>query len=386
MFKSSRALPVGTIHTGKNGVKYIKTPSGKWRRKYDNESMGLKVSVAAIKRQVNKAQTTRELMNIVLEHRDRFSDAQGHPFPFIQELSTYVAAHGEKIEGAESANFKNPLKIVSPKKIKPVKENRALGKWEREGWTLEFPEKLSKIIEYNSVKDIAVSKDCLSAIKKAGFHDVDHFAQKVNDWVRSNRVISKFYLSDVLKEWVDEPVMKNQMETGTSRGILDEHSRDDWESKIVGTPINTITMAPRERPVYGIVGKHDQGPAGEYGSSSIIFKDSVRERTTYTIGNSSSEQGAFQGDVRAMFNKGRPVDYDYIPVFLLETKQVLKYVRTYMEAQIWGSADLTQDAEKIVIGDDDIDHIKQNEALWNKFKAKMAIAGVAIEDTKGNLL
>jgi hypothetical protein len=243
MSKSGRALPIGTIHTGKNGVKYIKTPSGKWRRKYDRESRGLKVSVAAIKRQVNKAQTARELMNIVLEHRDRFSDAQG----------------------------------------------------------------------------VSISVD-------------------------------------------------------------------DWESKTAGTPVNTITMVPRERPVYGIVGKHDQRPAIEYGNSSIIFKDSVRERTTYTIGNSSSEQGAFQNDVRAIFNKGRPVEQDNIPAFLLETKQVLRYVRTYMEAQIWGSADLTQDAEKIVIGDDDIDYIKQNEALWNKFKAKMKMAGVAIEDTKGNSL
>jgi hypothetical protein len=322
-----------------------------------------------------------------LEHRDRFSDAQGYPFPFIQELSKYVAAHGEKIEGSESANLKNPLKIVSPEKIKPIKENRALDKWEREGWTLEFPEKLSKIIEYNSVKDIEVPKDCLSAIKKAGFHDVDHFAQKVNDWVRSNRVISKFYLSDVLKYWVDAPIMKNQMETGTSRGTLDEHSRDDWETKIAGTPVNTITMVPRERPIYGIVGKHDQGPASEYGNSSIIFKDSVRERTTYTIGNSSSEQGAFQGDVKAIFNKGRSIDQDSLSGSLSNSRDVLQHRKhEYMEAQIWGSADLTQDTEKIVIGDDDIDYINQNKVLWDKFKTKMAMAGVAIEDTRGHSL
>jgi hypothetical protein len=266
-------------------------------------------------------------------------------------------------------------------------EKRGSDKWEIDRWTPEFPEKLSKIMEYNSVKDIEISEECLSAIKRAGFNDVDDFAQEVNDWVRSNRIISRFYLRDVLKHWAYEPILKNQIETGTSHGgILDEHSRNIWETKTAGMPVNSTTMTPRERPVYGIVGKNDQEPAREYGYSSIIFKDSVRERTTYTIGNSSSEQGAFQGDVKAIFNRGRPIDFGYFPSILLETQNVLRYAHTYMEAQIWGSADLTKDAEKIVIGDNDVVHISQNKALWNKFKAKMARAGVAIEDTKGNLL
>jgi hypothetical protein len=336
------------------------------------------MAVSAIKRKIAAAKDAQTMLQIVLENRERFSDAQGHPLPFIQELSRYVAAHGGKIEETGS---------TESKKIKPIHEKRASDKWEIDRWTSEFPEKLSKITEYNSVKDTEVSKECLSAIKKAGFNDVDDFAQKVNNWVRSNRIISRFYLEDVLKYWADEPILKNQMETGTSRGgILDEHSRDIWETKIAGTPVNAATMTPRERPVYGIVGKNDQEPAHEYGDSSIIFKDSVRKRTTYTIGNSSSEQGAFQGDVKAMFNKGRSIDFDYLPGILLDTENVLKYVCTYMEAQIWGSADLTKDAEKIVIGDNDSDYISQDKTLWNKFKAKMAKAGVAVEDTRGNPL
>jgi hypothetical protein len=57
-----------------------------------------------------------------------------------------------------------------------------------------------------------------------------------------------------------------------------------------------------------------------------------------------------------------------------------------MESQIWGSADLTEDAEKIIIGDEDIDYLRENEVLWDKFKARMAGAGVAIEDARGNSL
>jgi hypothetical protein len=84
-------MPVGTIRDWK-GKKYIKTASGKWKPKYDNESRGAKIAVSAIKRKIASAKDAHEMMRIVLENRDRFSDAEGHPLPFIMELSEYVAS------------------------------------------------------------------------------------------------------------------------------------------------------------------------------------------------------------------------------------------------------------------------------------------------------
>jgi hypothetical protein len=91
-------MPVGTVRDRKGGKKYIKIAPGKWRPKYDNESRSAKLTIAAIRRKVAAAKDAHEIMQIVLENRDRFSDAQGKPLPFVMELSKYVAERGEEIE------------------------------------------------------------------------------------------------------------------------------------------------------------------------------------------------------------------------------------------------------------------------------------------------
>ena len=53
MLKSG--LPVGTIHTYKDGKKYIKSPSLKWIPKYDSYTRGAKMAVSAIKRKIAAA-------------------------------------------------------------------------------------------------------------------------------------------------------------------------------------------------------------------------------------------------------------------------------------------------------------------------------------------
>jgi predicted kinase len=105
--KGGKAMPVGTVRDWK-GVKHIKLVSGKWRPQYDKETRGAKMAIAAIKRKVSAAQDARELLQIVLEHSDRFRDKNGYPLPFVQELSKYVDEKGSAIE--RSAAPKMPKK------------------------------------------------------------------------------------------------------------------------------------------------------------------------------------------------------------------------------------------------------------------------------------
>jgi len=86
--------PVGTIRTWK-GQEYVKVAPGKWRPKYNTQTRGARMAIAAIKRKVDAASTAKELMDIVMLNRDRFSDKEGHPLPFVQELSKYVAEKQE---------------------------------------------------------------------------------------------------------------------------------------------------------------------------------------------------------------------------------------------------------------------------------------------------
>jgi hypothetical protein len=85
-------LPPGTRHTWKNGTVHVKLPSGKWRPVYEGHSRGAKMAISAIKKKIAAAKDEHEMMRIVLANRDRFSDKEGHPLPFVQELSKYVTS------------------------------------------------------------------------------------------------------------------------------------------------------------------------------------------------------------------------------------------------------------------------------------------------------
>lgn len=108
--KSSGGYPIGTIREWK-GKKYQKIAPGKWRRKYSNEEKGIRMSIAALKKAIDKCSTSQELLNLVLQNRDRFADDNGRPLPIVKELSEYVSSKNDKIE----SSGKN--------KIKPLSEN-----------------------------------------------------------------------------------------------------------------------------------------------------------------------------------------------------------------------------------------------------------------------
>ena len=91
--------PVGTIREWK-GKKYIKVAPGKWRPKYDSNSRGAKMSLAALKRKADKCTSSEELLQLILENRARFSDDNGRPLPFVKELSDYISQKNDAIESA----------------------------------------------------------------------------------------------------------------------------------------------------------------------------------------------------------------------------------------------------------------------------------------------
>ena len=93
-------LPIGTIRTWK-GKKFIKIAPNKWRPKYDGESRGAKLAIAALKKKAANCTESKQLMQLVLENRSRFSDESGRPLPFVQELSAYVSELNDKIESGK---------------------------------------------------------------------------------------------------------------------------------------------------------------------------------------------------------------------------------------------------------------------------------------------
>ena len=89
MIKGGKGLPVGTIREWK-GKKFIKVAPGKWKPKYESHSHGAKLAIAALKKKIAACDDSSEMMRLILENRDRFSDANGNPLPFVQELSSFI--------------------------------------------------------------------------------------------------------------------------------------------------------------------------------------------------------------------------------------------------------------------------------------------------------
>lgn len=110
-------FPVGTIRVWK-GKKYVKIAPGKWRPKYDSHTRGAKLSVAAIKRKAASCKTSQELLQLVLEHKSRFSDESGRPLPFVRELSEYVSSLNDKLEagGVSAGKTARPPKPAASNK------------------------------------------------------------------------------------------------------------------------------------------------------------------------------------------------------------------------------------------------------------------------------
>jgi hypothetical protein len=101
MSKGGKALPVGTVRDRKGGFRYIKIAPNKWVKKYDNHSRGAKMAIAAIRRKIAAAKDGHEMMQIILQHRDRFADKEGHPLPFVMELHNYIMSEQDNREKAQ---------------------------------------------------------------------------------------------------------------------------------------------------------------------------------------------------------------------------------------------------------------------------------------------
>jgi hypothetical protein len=150
MSKSGKALPVGTIRDRKGGFKYIKIAPNKWVKKYDGHSRGAKMAIAAIRRKVAAAKDAHEMMQIILQHRDRFSDKEGHPLPFVQELHNYIMSEQDSREKARQGKTAAEDKKEGAKSEENKKDNGGVKEWEQRGRD-DFKAGKPRKVPYNEI-------------------------------------------------------------------------------------------------------------------------------------------------------------------------------------------------------------------------------------------
>ena len=194
--------PVGTIREWK-GKKYIKIAPGKWRPKYDSNSRGAKMSIAALKRKADKCTSSEELLQLILENRERFSDDNGRPLPFVKELSDYVSGKNDALESGKKAK-KAP-------KAKKSKKTVVQAKADADQKEIDYRAEQAKIR-----KEVAFEKEIERLMNSGVMSDTVEGA--IKDLERHIEWIN----SGIPKDETDYEKAKREGETEATQSIIDK--------------------------------------------------------------------------------------------------------------------------------------------------------------------
>ena len=263
IMKGGRGLPVGTIREWK-GKKFIKIAPGKWKPKYDSHTKGAKLAISALKKKIKACNDEQEMMQIVLENRDRFTDKNGHPLPFVQELYNFIQENNnsdkkvnpeeasrnrsEAMKGNQNAkkdgvvqdektNFTKLSKVLESGKSSSVK-HKELGEIIIDaGSTGKSGYGLKHIIEQRYMKDGKDEEEITALLSLV----LD--ATKDGEVVRNNERIIEVQKNGVIA------ILRKENEERNSKWLLTGF--DNWDNKEVATDaIKTVIANNSYAPEY----------------------------------------------------------------------------------------------------------------------------------------
>jgi predicted ABC-type ATPase len=98
VLEKAKKMEIGTTTTRKDGKKYRKTKNDKWVQVFDNAGKGAQVAISNIKKKIKEAKDTGSMMQIIMENKERFSDKNGKPLSFVNELYEYAQEKGKEAD------------------------------------------------------------------------------------------------------------------------------------------------------------------------------------------------------------------------------------------------------------------------------------------------
>ena len=213
-----------------------------------------------------------------------------------------------------------------------------------------------------SYKGRTVNEDNAAEIAEQIVSDVNHHIEVFPIAYRLT------LLEDNIREgFLNDGRTKTLFETGRSHGSTFKSSRNGWERKIIdfknsesaGGEVDLKLIGPKERPAYSMMGipKAFESRRGEgYGESSLVLRDEVKDRSTFHLGNSSAECGAFtRGGASKLFEHDRDTTIGRN----ISNADMCLTGNDYLEVQTWGGVDLAKD----------VDHMVVAGSAWNRLSS-----------------
>ncbi|WP_018156386.1 DUF3626 domain-containing protein [Demetria terragena] len=150
---------------------------------------------------------------------------------------------------------------------------------------------------------------------------------------------------------LDDGEVRTQFETGISAGGLDEvmgGARSRWEHMMFGGAYDHA--AAGERPRYGALSLtlDPWGGCPRFGSSHLILRPHLRDRATFTWGDSATEPTAYGtwGNLGAVLMAARDEAWTELRAEPRPPEQLLD---VYVEAQIHSTVRLDRDVQALVL-------------------------------------
>lgn len=188
-----------------------------------------------------------------------------------------------------------------------------------------------------------------------GYNDLSLCVESFMDIVEE-RPLAIRIPEERLGDLLDSGRFMTQFETGDSVGCYDPDLRSRVEESAFGVPDD---IDPALRPVYGYI-DYETPPVDYYGNAEVVLKDSVKRRTSVTLGDSLTsansprfvgvlidEMGNSERVLAAMGDNIRFMNEHRLARDYAGKKRLYTYL-SYIEAQVHGGVTLA-DIDHIVI-------------------------------------
>jgi len=179
----------------------------------------------------------------------------------------------------------------------------------------------------------------------------------VTEFIKTVPVIIHFHPKKMIDFLIKDTNYRNLFETKTSSGSTSTSSRTQWENVLFNKLYND--SIPTDRVKYGVININND-PMGcssaiSYGDSYIELKDDIKNRTSFTYGDSSSQDihiCSFKGFYNILYYMPQNCLKQIIDSALnsLQNKPIIPIKgMSYIESQYHGPIRLQMDVKSLVI-------------------------------------
>jgi hypothetical protein len=214
-------------------------------------------------------------------------------------------------------------------------------------------EKQFEAMKKRLMSEINLANNSLSPKLREAYKDITPAIQDVLDNGRISIAMDSESFGRMIA--AKDPRFKTQFETAESNGLYDPSERRMAEATHQGIPYTTKNS---ERPIYGYIAVDGSEESittpsvGRYGNIRFVLKDVVKDRTTFTMGDSLN-LGAMPVQVNKKITLDEGIRASNTPLLMRHASDGWQGTKSfdktdYFEAQIYGGITL-KGVEKIYI-------------------------------------